>query len=594
MNSILDYPFDSKTILRKRRTLKKQLLSGDNLKEKHIAILGGSTTHDIREILELFLLNYGFRPVFYESEYGQYWDDAVFENPRLKDFKPDIIFIHTSNRNIRSYPVLGQCAEEVQSLLEEEYQRFEIMWEKLTQDYHCPIIQNNFEYPFYRLLGNQDACDIHGRVNFITRLNNLFYTYAQLHEDFYINDINYQSADYGLKEWSDPFYWNMYKYALCVDAIPTLAYNVANVIKSLFGKNKKVLAVDLDNTLWGGVVGDDGVENLELGPETSTGQAFTEFQQYLKEQKKKGILLTVISKNDEKNALAGLHHPQMLLQEEDFVVIKANWETKSTNLLQIAEELSLLPDSFVFVDDNPAEREIVRQQVPAVAVPEITNVEHYIYELDRAGYFETTHLSSDDLNRNEMYSENIKRAQLQKNCSNYEEYLRSLGMKAEIQPFAPLYMSRIAQLTNKSNQFNLTTLRLTQGEIEQMAEDPSYITLYGKLLDNFGDNGVVSVVIGKQDGDHLDIILWLMSCRVLKRGMEYAMMDVLVKACQARNIKIIRGHYKPTAKNSMVKNFYHDQGFSFVLEDVDNNTVWELDISQGYEGKNHIIQIEKG
>lgn len=248
----LEYPFDNKQIMRKRRSFRRKLLEQSNLTEKRIAILGGSTTHDIKEIMELFLLNYGIKPLFYESEYAQYWQDAMFGNDELISLKPDIIYIHTSNRNITVYPQITDTTEGVDNLLEQQYLHFETMWDKLEQEYHCPIIQNNFEYPFYRLMGNQDADNPHGRTNFVTRLNQKFYEYAQTHEHFFINDINYQSADYGLKEWSDPFFWHMYKYALCQDAIPVLSFNVANIIKSIFGKNKKALALDLDNTLWGG------------------------------------------------------------------------------------------------------------------------------------------------------------------------------------------------------------------------------------------------------------------------------------------------------------------------------------------------------
>lgn len=589
----LEYPFDGKLIMRKRSSLRRRLLEQQDLIEKRIGILGGSTTHDVREILELFLLNYGIKPVFFESEYARYWQDAMFGNETLASLKPDIIYIHTSNRNIAAYPEIADTEEGISTLLERQYQHFEIMWEKLDQEYHCPVIQNNFEYPCFRLLGNQDASNPHGRVNFITRLNQKIYGYAQSHGQFYVNDINFQSADYGLRTWSDPFFWYMYKYALCPDAIPVLAFNVANIIKSIFGKNKKILALDLDNTLWGGIVGDDGATNLELGQETSMGQAYAEFQSYLKKLQAQGILLSVISKNERENAMAGLRHPQMELNLEDFADIQANWEPKSVNLLKTAEELALLPEAFVFADDNPAEREIVRQQAPGASVPVLDRPEHYILAIDRAGYFEVTGFSEDDLKRNEMYKENAKRSAMRDSFSDYREYLLSLKMRAEIKPFEAVYMSRIAQLTNKSNQFNLTTRRYTQDEIMRAAADNRSITLYGKLEDCFGDNGVVSVVIGERNGGTLDILLWLMSCRVLKRDMEFAMMDELVRECVQKNITKINGYYYPTPKNGMVREFYKIQGFEKVSGDEQGNTVWMLDISQGYEQKNHVIKIEE-
>ena len=604
----LDYPFDSAYLLKKRKSIKRELLaeieavktSGAKILEKHIAILGGSTTHDIRDMLELFLLSNGIEAEFYESEYDQYWNDVMFDNAELVEFKPDIIFIHTSARNIKNFPTMRDSREAVDVLLAEQFAHFEALWHKAAETYKCPIIQNNFEQPFYRLLGNRDAWDYRGKLNFVSRLNQKFYEYAQTHENFYINDINYMSSCYGLQKWADPFYWHMYKYALCMDAIPEFAYNLANIIKSVYGKNKKAVVCDLDNTLWGGIVGDDGAENIEIGQETSVGQLYSEFQSYLKAHKDLGVLLTVDSKNDEENALAGLNRPDSVLKPDDFIVMKANWNPKDRNLLETANELNIGSDAMVFIDDNPAEREIVRAQIAGpvgtkVAVPEMNAPERYINILDRSGFFEVTQFSSDDLSRNEMYKANAERAKQQASFADYGEYLLSLEMKAEIKPFAPIYMSRIAQLTNKSNQFNLTTLRCTQTDIERVAEDSNYITLYGKLEDKFGDNGVVSVVFGhidEKDNAIFHIDLWLMSCRVLKRDMEQAMMDSLMAECVARGIKTVKGYYYPTAKNKMVKEFFAQFGFEKTNEDEAGNTTWER-MAEDYQNLNRYIKINE-
>lgn len=589
----LEYPFDADWILKKKKSIKKELLHSDNgtFMEKRIAILGGSTTNDIKNILELFLLNYGIRPLFYESEYNQFYEDGMFPNPVLEEFSPDIIYIHTSNRNIVNYPVLTDTREEVQQKADAVLQKYEGLWEHIADTYHCPVIQNNFELPFYRLMGNKDASDYRGKVNFISRLNLAFGEYAQAHENFYIHDINYEAASYGLDKWSEPFYWHMYKYAMCVPAIPYVAFNLANIIKSIFGKNKKVLNLDLDNTLWGGIIGDDGADNIEIGQETSLGQTYAEFQDYIRQQKQLGVLLTVNSKNDKKNAVAGFERPDSVLKREDFVSFKANWEPKSHNLLVAAEELNLLPESFVFVDDNPAEREIIHQQIPGVATPDMGSVENYIQILDKNGFFEVTNFSEDDIRRNQMYQANEMRKQVQATYTDYGEYLASLEMKGTIGEFEPIYMSRISQLTNKSNQFNLTTRRYSQTEIEETASDPMNITLYGKLEDKFGDNGVVSVVIGKRKENTLHIDLWLMSCRVLKRDMEFAMMDELVEKCQSAGITKIVGYYYPTAKNGMVKDFYAMQGFAKVAEYENGNTVWEYAVTPQYEKKNKVIEV---
>ena len=447
----LQYPFDPNYILSKKKSIKKTLLENSKgLIKKNIAILGGYTTNTIKQVMELFLLDQGIEPAFYESEYNQFYQDAMFDNAELEAFAPDVIYVCTSNRNIVAYPSIQDTEEDVNRLLDNEYTKYVSVWESLASRYHCPIIQNNFEMPFYRLLGNKDASDIHGKVNFLTRLNMKFYEYVQKHDNVFICDVNYISADYGLKEWSDPFYYHMYKYALNVNAIPYLSFNVSNIIKSIFGKNKKGLVLDLDNTLWGGVIGDDGVDNIVLGPEESEGQVYSEFQRYVKEQTSIGVILNIDSKNDEANALAGLNHPDSELHKDDFIVIKANWDPKDVNFKQIADNINLLPESLVFVDDNPAERHIVSEQLKGVVAPEIGEVNQYIMNIDRGGYFEVTNLSSDDRKRNEMYKENAKRAELQASFADYSDYLKSLEMKGIIKPFESLYMARISQLTNKS------------------------------------------------------------------------------------------------------------------------------------------------
>lgn len=588
----LEYPFDSEYILKKSKSIRKALLAdGRERIHKRIAVLGGSTTHDIVRMLELFLLDLGIEPEFWESEYGQYFQDAMFENPLLAAFSPDLIYVHTSSRNISAYPQLTDGRDTVDGLLSAEYGRFEDMWERLKERYHCPIIQNNFEPPYYRLLGNKEASDLHGRIRFLSRLNEMFYRYAESHESFYINDIGYMASAYGLERWADPFYWHMYKYCMCLQAIPEFSFNLSHIIKSVFGKNKKALVLDLDNTLWGGVVGDDGPENLEIGQETSMGQVYAEFQGYVKALKDIGVMLCVNSKNEEENALAGLNHPAGTLRPEDFLLIKANWEPKSANMEDIASQLNILPDSLVLVDDNPAEREIVRTQVPGAAAPDIGTPEQYIRVLDRSGFFEVTELSEEDRKRNEMYRANRQREKQKESFTDYKQYLLSLEMRGTIRPFEPVYLARIAQLTNKSNQFNLTTKRYTQDEIEQAAGDPGTVTLYGRLQDKFGDNGVVSVVIGRRQDDSLHMDLWLMSCRVLKRDMEYAMMDRLVEECVKRGLLKIVGYYYPTAKNGMVREFYGLLGFEKTKEDEEGNCVWEYVIPENYEKKNGVIAL---
>lgn len=585
-----NYPIDVKTLRRKKASIKRTLLEQPNLIEKKIAVLGGSTTNEVVDQLELFLLSYGIKADFYQSEYGKYWEDAMFGSPELDGFEPDIIFIHTNWRNIIDFPQMNMDKTQVDDILAGEYQRFEGMWQRLSEKFNCPIIQNNFERPNYRLMGNRDVWDYRGRANFVSRLNQKFYEYADGHTGFYINDIDYLAADLGISQWNDAKYWNMYK-CINMDAIPYIAQSVAFIIKSIYGRNKKVLALDLDNTLWGGIVGDDGVEGIKIGPEVPQGQVYAEFQQYCKNLKDIGAVLAVDSKNEEANALAGLNHPDGVLRPDDFVDIKANWEPKDRNLEQMASELTLGVDSFVFADDNPAEREIVSAQLPGVAVPAMDGAENYIKVLDHSGYFEVTNLSAEDMKKTDMYHAKAEASKAKAAFADYSDYLKSLDMKATITGFEPIIVQRVAQLTNKSNQFNLTTLRCSEDDIRAMEESDDYICMAGRLVDKFADNGIVTVVAGEIRDEAekvLDIKLWLMSCRVLKRGMEDLMMNELVSKAKAKGVSKIVGYYYPTPKNAMVQDFYGDYGFKLTSEDGAGNRVWELNVGDYSEKVSYI------
>ena len=265
----LQYPYDAEYILRKKKSIKKALLARENINytTKKIAVLGGSTTSNIVLMLELFLLDNNIKPEFYESEYNKFWEDAVFGNPELDEFQPDLVYFHTTSRNILNWPTVKDPSDKIEDMALAEFARFKQAWEAVQSKFHCTIIQNNFEQPFYRLLGNSDVSDIHGRLNYITRLNNMFYEYARENETFYIHDANYQASVYGLKKWADLADWYRYKYAMAVSAIPDFAFSLSHIIKAIYGKNKKALTLDLDNTLWGGIVGDDGPENIKIGQE---------------------------------------------------------------------------------------------------------------------------------------------------------------------------------------------------------------------------------------------------------------------------------------------------------------------------------------
>lgn len=540
-------------VLENRRALLREL-SAKAVVPVKIALLSGSTIGDLENLLRIYLLAYGLKPEFFVGQYDRWYEDAAFENIALRNFKPDIVYIHTTVRN----------------LLEDLYDRFETAWRNISDRLGCIIIQNNLEMLPFRVMGNKDCSHADGKLRIIADLNQKIADYAESNQRFYINDIHWLSANIGLERWFDDAYFYMYKYACSAEALVSLALNVAKIVKSLFGLNKKAIAVDLDNTLWGGVVGDDGAENLEQSLETPRGMAFWEFQKYLKGLSKLGVLLNVTSKNDARLALQGLEYAY--LKREAFVEFEANWNDKHKNLANIAKTLNLGLDSLVFIDDNPAEREIVRQFLPDVEVVDILEPENYVRELDSKGYFEVTAMSEDDQKRVSYYKNEQKRREVGDGFSDYSDYLTSLEMVASFEPINEGNISRTVQLINKTNQFNLTTKRYTENGVLALIEDDRYLTLTGKLQDKFGDNGLVTVIIASICNKNANIELWIMSCRVFKRGLEFAAFGELVRRLKARGVEKIIGLYYPTEKNKIVENLYHDLGFA----EVDGH--WEIGI----------------
>ncbi|MBM3251258.1 MAG: HAD-IIIC family phosphatase, partial [Candidatus Omnitrophica bacterium] len=414
------FPFDTNFILRKKKAIKREFLLRQDLPEKKIAILGGSTTSEIKDILELFLLKEKIKPIFYESGFNRYYEDIMFDEPKLSQFKPDILYIHTTGVNINYPEGFIVDKEDIEDKIKNEFMKFKDLWTKIQEKYNCAVVQNNFELPYYRVLGNLDSSAISGKTYFLSRLNLEFAKYAQENKNFYINDINYLSSWLGLDKWHDRAHWYSYKYAISYEAIPLVCYNLANIIKSIYGQAKKCLVLDLDNILWGGVIGDVGMENIQIGRETPLAEAYAEFQRYIKELKERGVILAVCSKNDPEIARQGLAHPDSILKFDDFAVFKANWKRKDENIIDIAREINIGLDSLVFIDDNPAEREIVKANLQEVTVPDMgNNVEQYIGIIDGGKYFEPAAISFDDINRNSYYQGNLKRTSEERNFLNY-------------------------------------------------------------------------------------------------------------------------------------------------------------------------------
>jgi FkbH-like protein len=579
-------------LMRSRRRLRRELSALPGLQKIRIAVLGGSTTNELVDLWELLLLASGFEPTFQQSEYGLFYEEAVHNTQALADFKPDIVYVHTSYRNVQCLPAMGASETDFDSAVAAEVSRYRQIWDSLSAALPCQIVQNNFELPPYRLLGNLEPSSPSGSSRFFLALNAAFAAEARQNPRLLLHDLFALAAYKGGENWFDFGRWFGYKLLYTTRANYEIARSLTALTLAIYGRSRKVLVLDLDNTCWGGVIGDDGVDRIQIGREHPEAEAYTAFQEYCLRLRDRGVLLAVCSKNDDAIARQGFGHPDSVLKLEHFSSFKANWNPKHENLQAIAAELQLGLDSFVFVDDNPAERAIVSAQLPEVAVPDVGNdVVLFPKIIDAHRYFEPITLSVEDVTRASLYAQNAERAAGQAQFATYGEYLDSLEMKAEIAEFQSVYMERITQLTNKTNQFNLTTRRYTQAEIESIAADLNYIGLYGRLLDRFGDNGLVSVVLARRVDRDMHIDLWLMSCRVLKRDMEHAMLDALVERAIRMGVDTLHGTYIPTNKNSMVADHYSKLGFvQDNVVDGQTETHWTLDVTR-YTPQNLHINI---
>ncbi len=585
----LHYPYDLSEVLRKRKVIKRELLEKlpENSKVLKIAILGGGTVNIFGELLELYLLKQGCKCDFYYSDYNRYYEEVMFDTGSLWEFEADYIYIHTTVRNIEEFPLTGESLEDVNLKIHNQMSKFKQMWSKIKENSKAVIIQNNFELPKLRLLGNSAAVEQFGAVRFINRLNLALSDALYEEKNILLNDIHYLSSEFGLEKWFNESQWVNYKYAYEINATWKVASSASNLIMASLGKSKKCLVLDLDNTLWGGVIGDDGLGGIALGNESALGESFVNFQKYALSLKERGVILAVCSKNEMDNAKSGFTHVDSVLKFDDFIVFKASWETKEKMITEIAEELNIGLDSLVFIDDNPAERQIIQMGLPQISVPDVgDDILSYARHIDSNGYFESIKIVKEDLMKNQTYKENIKRVALEKSFINYDDYLLSLSMTAEIKAFDSANLDRIVQLINKTNQFNMTGLKADADKVSEYIQNPKYLTLQARLTDTFGDNGIVSLLMARAESDYLSIDLWVMSCRVFKRNLEHSIIDEVIKYCKSKNIKKIRGHYRATEKNKIVANLYLEFGFKKVDDEV-----FEFSIDSSAEPFNKVMTV---
>jgi len=559
-----------------------------------IAILGDNTTQQLTQILKAFLYRKGIFADIYEADFDIIDQEIYDNNSGFNKFFPDYVCLHTSVQKLRDrYYQLpdtdrGHFVDEHTSMICS-------WWEAINARASCRIIQNTYALPIERLFGNYT---LKRQDNFYMAVKDINQAIIRASKDLpevFFNDIEYLSSDIGKKHWYDEKLWVYAKLFCSLEHMPSVVENIAVIILAGAGRSQKCLVLDLDNTLWGGMIGEDGIEKIEIGREGG-GEAFYTFQQYLLGLKNRGILLAVCSKNDHENAIQPFEkHSDMVLKEEDIVIFVANWESKAENIKYIAEKLNIGLDTITFLDDSSFERNHVRTMLPEVTVPEMPeDPVNFVSFINGLHLFETLGHSQEDEKRTGYYRQQVKRDGAKTKYSGITDYLKSLEMKAAFQRFDAMNLSRIVQLIQRSNQFNLTTKRHNEKECEAfLSNERDYYPVYVTLKDKYGDNGLISVIILKIEGTKLFIDTWLMSCRVLCRGVEQFAMNQVVNYARERNCSHIEGVYSPTPKNHMVKDFYEQFGFKKVGSDEDSKAVWDMAVEDYTPHQAWVERIEE-
>lgn len=531
-----------------------------------LAILGNCATQHLAKAIKGYAYEEKIALNVFDADYNQIDAQVMDDSSELYQMTPDFTLFWLCTEKL--YEEFCQSTNQ-SDFANQIITYLECYWNRVNQHYKTTILQFNFTQIDDRIFGNYGNKTQDSFLFQIRKLNYLLMEKCTQYKNVFIIDIEYLQQIYGEDRIKDNKMYYIAKMPLSTKILPEVAKQTIDVIKAMKGKIKKCVILDLDNTLWGGVIGDDGLENIQIG-ELGLGHAFSEFQMWLKELQKRGIILAVCSKNEEATAKEPfLNHPEMVLRMEDIAMFVANWEDKASNIKTIQHTLNIGMDSIVFFDDNPFERNLVKSMIPDITVPDLPeDPSQYLNYIKSLNLFETATYSETDKNRTKQYQEEIGRVNLQKQFSSYSEYLESLEMVAEAKPFDKFHFSRIAQLTQRSNQFNLRTVRYTEQEIEQLVNEKEHLTLYFTLKDKFGDYGLISVVVmDKQPENTLFISEWLMSCRVLKRGMEEFILDEIIKTAEENGFDKVIGEYIRTPKNNMVSELYKKMGFEEISKD---------------------------
>lgn len=545
-------------------TLKKNAKQDmSKLKEYKIAILGDCSTQHLATALKGYGYQEGYHLNIFDSDYNQIDSQIMDDTSELYQHQPDAVLLYMSSEKLyENFCETG--VQQRENFADVTIEKIKNAWQNLNSKIKTNILQFNFIEIDDRTFGNYANKTPNSFIYQLRKLNYQLMELASNTKNAFLIDLSTIQNTYGRETVHDDKLYYIAKMPLSTNILPEVSKQVLDVIKALNGKFKKCAILDLDNTLWGGVIGDDGLKSIQIG-ELGLGHAFSEFQMWLKELKNRGIILAVCSKNNENIAKEPFEkHPDMILKLDDISMFVANWEDKATNIKYIQETINIGMDSIVFIDDNPFERNLVKGMIPDITVPELPeDPAMYLSYLKSLNLFETASYSENDKDRTKQYQAEVGRTTMQSNFQNFDDYLKSLEMQATVHPFEEFEFPRISQLTQRSNQFNLRTIRYTEAEIEQIAKDEKYLTLSFSLKDKFGDYGLISVVImEKQDEKTLFLDTWLMSCRVLKRGMEEFIINQVIETAKANGFSKVVGEYIQTPKNAMVQKIYAKLGFT--------------------------------
>jgi FkbH-like protein len=512
-----------------------------------------------------------------QPTYDQVAQEALSPDSQVNSSRPDAVLFALDYRALPLKLSLGD-SQATAATVQGALGYLQALREGIKANSNAVCIFQTFAPPVENLFGSMDRALPGTLKNLIDRINCDLAAEVMSSGDVLL-DVAGLAETIGLGDWHNPKLWNMAKLPFSDEFIPLYVDHVARTVAAIRGKSGKVLILDLDNTVWGGVIGDDGLEGIKVAQGDAQGEAHLAVQRLALDLRQRGVVLAVCSKNTDDVARTPFqHHPEMLLKLENIAVFQANWNDKATNIKAIAEQLSLGLDAMVFLDDNPAERGLVRRLLPEVAVPELPeDPAYYARTLAAGGYFEAVTFAAEDLKRSGFYQDNARRADLRKQVEGVDAYLASLDMAISFQPFNATGRARVVQLINKSNQYNLTTRRYTDPEVVEAENDPEVFTLQVRLSDIFGDNGMISVVICRPGEPKVwEIDTWLMSCRVLGRKVEHMVLREIVEHARNTGVTKLVGTYLPTDRNTLVADHFARLGFAKVEEEVSGKTRWEL------------------